>query len=343
MKKNSIWSLVIRAVAISFLFSLLALLPLLANATPEKTDSASHFAGFVKIDGERAVYVDYLKPKAGEPTLVLLNGLTYNLHCYDAFVEQLKNHGFGILRYDPNGMGETLLRYAPSTQVITYQSQVSDLNALLDAMALKDPVHVVGLSYGGGMAIEFAAAHPQRVATFTSMAPYTAPLPATDNLVKYYIAQTRIMFPLNTATDDQLYAYFFHQIVFTTYPMLEPITLSNPYILEAVYNMGLGIRSMNVNDVVKNLPDGKLNLMIANQDEYVPADSLQTLWTETPAAKLGSRIFIEGTKHKMPETIPAFAAAWVLRIIKGDALIQNGRTFRGDAKTGAISVDNPVN
>ena len=336
MKKSSTWTLVLRTVAISFLFSLLALLPLLAHAEALNINTPTRFAGFVKVDGSRAVYVDYLKPQAGEPTLVLLNGLTYNLGCFDAFVNQLKGHGFGILRYDPNGMGETLLRYAPSLAVVDYHSQVNDLAALLDVLGLKDPVHVVGLSYGGGIAIEFAAAYPERIATITSIAPYTEPLPGTDNVIKMDIQQTRIMSPFNPATDDQLYAFFFHQIVYATYPSAEPIVLSNPFILESVYNLGLGIRGMLIKDVVDNLPDGKFNLMVANQDEYVPADTLSTLWNETPVAKRGSRIFIEGTKHKMPETIPAFAAEWVLRIVNGDPTIQGGHTFYGDANTNTV-------
>lgn len=41
---------------------------------------------------------------------------------------------------------------------------VADLAAILDALDLKQPVHLVGNSFGGLLAVAFAAAHPERVA-----------------------------------------------------------------------------------------------------------------------------------------------------------------------------------
>ena len=342
MVKTSTWSLVIRTIALSFLFSLLALLPLLARAEALNINSDTRMAGFVTFGADRSLYVDYLKPLPGQPTVVLINGLTYNTECWDKFVNELKGHGFGILRYDPMGMGETLLKHAPSLTKIDYRDQVTDLAGLLDALNLKGPVHAVGLSYGGGIGIAFASTYPERIATLTSMAPYTEPLAKTEAFINNEVRQTRILFPWNPATDQELYDDFFHQLVYSTYPLAEPIVLSNPFILEAVYNLARGIHPFLAKDFVRNLPDGKFNLMVANQDQYVPTASLETLWSETPASKHASRIFIEGSEHKMPEAIPAFAAKWIVRIVSGDPALKAGHTFYGDTHKNTVSEMAPL-
>ena len=60
-----------------------------------------------------------------------------------------------VIRYDLRGFG----RSAPGTAPYTH---ADDLAGLLDHLQL-DRVSLVGLSLGGGAAINFAATHPQRV------------------------------------------------------------------------------------------------------------------------------------------------------------------------------------
>ena len=90
-------------------------------------------------------------------------------------------HGLGIV--DHSGLSFTLgMPLAPDADAILYalrghgHSQVmpsgyrvvdhtADLLALLDALDVDEPVHLVGCSYGGVVAIATAARHPQRVAS----------------------------------------------------------------------------------------------------------------------------------------------------------------------------------
>lgn len=90
-------------------------------------------------------------------------------------------HGLGIV--DHSGLSFTLgMPLAPDADAILYalrghgHSQVvpsgyrlvdhtADLLALLDALDVDVPVHLVGCSYGGAVAIATAVRHPQRVAS----------------------------------------------------------------------------------------------------------------------------------------------------------------------------------
>ena len=53
---------------------------------------------------------------------------------------------------------------APGDRLLASPTLVADLAALLDALAITRPVTLVGNSFGGLLALAFAAAHPERVA-----------------------------------------------------------------------------------------------------------------------------------------------------------------------------------
>ncbi|MBL7688352.1 MAG: alpha/beta hydrolase [Bdellovibrionaceae bacterium] len=293
--------------------------------------------GFVKIRDGRELYVDYLKPTAGQPVAILLNGLTYRTGCWDAFVKELQGKGLGILRYDPMGHGKTMVKYGYPTSPFDYKDQVADLASLIKVLKIKNPVHLVTLSYGGAIGMQYAVEHPADVATLILMGPFVAPLEGQDQWIKTQIMQTRIMFPLNRSTDDELYDFFLKSIVYATYPSAEPIVLEHPFKLEATFRLVQGVRRFHAVDIVNDLPDGKVHLVLARQDQYVSNDVHDAFWKQVPDSKKASRLYIQGSEHKIPEAVPHFSAEWVKLIIAGDARLQTGRTFEGGPWTGTAT------
>jgi pimeloyl-ACP methyl ester carboxylesterase len=95
--------------------------------------------------------------------VVLIHGLGMdNLSSfYFTLANPLANAGAEVILYDLRGHG---LSERPPTGYRMSDS-VADLAALLDALAIDGPVHLVGNSYGGTVALGFAVAHPNRVAS----------------------------------------------------------------------------------------------------------------------------------------------------------------------------------
>ena len=306
------------------------------------TPDVDAYSGFIKISSTRELYVEYAKAKPGQQTIILLNGLTYSTRQWNAMVQPLLLRGVGVLRYDMFGMGETLLKYAPTTDVIPYQNQVADLKALLTVMKLDAPYNIAGLSYGGGIAIGYAAAYPKDIKNLILMAPYTQPLESQDQGIRQQIAATRIMFPYNTSTDDELYDYFLRQTCYSTYPAAEPIVLENPYIIESVFRMTQGIRHYTPANATDLIPANSLHLMIARKDQYIPPAVLEAYWSSVPKAARASRIFVNDSEHKMPEAVPNFTAAWLYKILSGDALYFKGDDFEGYPLKGEIRHGNDI-
>lgn len=309
----------------------------------ESLANAEAVKGFVQITPQKELFVDYVPAKEKQPTVVLVNGLTYSTRQWERFVDVLVAKGVGVLRYDPIGQGQTLLKYAPVVAPIPVQDQVQDLKVLLEKMKLKGPFNIVGLSYGGGVAAGFTAAYPSLVKNLIMMAPFTRPLEGQDRWIKSQIWATRQIFPYNKMTDDELYDHFLHQIIYATYPQAEPVVLENPFKLEATFRLVQGIRKFRPVDLTHAIPVRSLHLMIARQDQYIETSVLDEYWDAVPAAARASRLYINGSEHKMVEAVPYFTASWVYEIVTGNKLLSAGRDFegypfRGEARSGQDQV-----
>lgn len=305
-----------KALTAVFSFLLVLMVSGFSFAVSTKPFKGETYKGFIKIREGRELFVNYVKPEAGQPTLIILNGLTYNTTQWDRFVAPLEKRGVGLLRYDMYGMGETLLKYAPASKVISYQDQAEDLKKLLTVMKLKGPYNFVGLSYGGGIGLSYSFVYPQDIKNLILMAPYTEALEGQYKWIMAQIWATRQIYPYNPASDDELYDYFLHQIVYATYPQSEPVVLQNPFILEGVFRMVQGIRKFRPLDLADQIPP-RTHLMIAQYDQYIPQKVLNTFWDKVPAASKGSCLIIKNSEHKIPEAQPDVAAKWVYEIIQG--------------------------
>jgi 3-oxoadipate enol-lactonase len=97
---------------------------------------------------------------AGEP-VVLLHPLALSGQLWQPLAETLAGE-FGVFAPDQRGCGGTSWDGGP----FTLQDMADDLAQALDALAV-GPVHLLGMSMGGGVAMSFAASHPDRVRSLT--------------------------------------------------------------------------------------------------------------------------------------------------------------------------------
>ena len=104
----------------------------------------------------------------GTETLLLVHELGGALESWDETLPRLQAH-FRVLRYDQRGFG--LSEKARGT--LALETMVGDIVALLDALGIGAPCHVIGSALGAGIAIALAAWHPQRVARLVACNPAT--------------------------------------------------------------------------------------------------------------------------------------------------------------------------
>lgn len=308
-------------------------------ASDVHANSGKRIQKFVQIKQDRELFVDWMPAKAGFQTVVVLNGLTYSTKQWDRFANSLHKMGYGLVRYDMIGMGQTLVKYAPVFRKIELADQVTDLKALISQLGLSR-VNLLGLSYGGGVAIAFAAQNPSMVDKLILMAPFTQPVEGQDQWIKGQIWATRQLQPWNTSSDDELYDFFLKQIVYTTYPAAEPSVLENPFKLEAVFRLVQGIRKWSFVEAARSLPTNSVHMIIAGEDQYIPLETLEKFWNEIPSSSRASLMIINDSEHKIPEDVPHYSASWVAEILKGNPDLSGGRAYNGDSYTGVVNGPN---
>ncbi len=106
--------------------------------------------GYANINGGRFYY----EVAGSGPAVVLVHGFTLDTRMWDSQFEQFARK-YTVIRYDVRGFGKSSLPDKP-------YSNAEDLNGLFDHLRI-DRAAVIGLSMGGGIAIEFAVLHQERV------------------------------------------------------------------------------------------------------------------------------------------------------------------------------------
>jgi 3-oxoadipate enol-lactonase len=127
-----------------------------AMAPPARAQAAS--ARLAVPDGEIAYDVS---GPSGAPAIVLLHGAFMDRRSWDRQVAAFSRQ-YRVVRMDFRPFGE-------STQPKQPYFVPDDVLALMDALKI-DRAHMVGHSFGGGVAIELALLHPERVASLIFVA-----------------------------------------------------------------------------------------------------------------------------------------------------------------------------
>lgn len=135
--------------------------------TEELTDTVRAIAGgsFIQLSDGFCHY-DFYKSE-GSQSVVLIHGFSVPYYIWDPTFNCLAESGFQVLRYDLFGRGYSDRPNA----VYNIHLFVRQLKELLDALELKNPVHLVGLSMGGPISASCMDRFPERIRSLTLIDP----------------------------------------------------------------------------------------------------------------------------------------------------------------------------
>jgi 3-oxoadipate enol-lactonase len=136
-------------------------------------------SGYLEINGARLYYEE---SGAGD-AVVLLHGFSLDARAWDGQFDLLSRR-YRSVRYDLRGFGRSSMpRGAPYTHA-------GDLDELLARLATEKPV-LVGLSFGGGLAIDFALTYPKTVRALVLVDPILGGFRWSDQESNHYRAVVR--------------------------------------------------------------------------------------------------------------------------------------------------------
>jgi pimeloyl-ACP methyl ester carboxylesterase len=116
--------------------------------------------------------VTFYEDSGEGPAVVLIHGHAADLRIWARQVPELTAAGYRAVRYDVRGHGRSMVPPAG----YTWDNYARDLAELLDRLNIERPAskplgveraHLVGLSMGGGIALQFALDYPERALSLT--------------------------------------------------------------------------------------------------------------------------------------------------------------------------------
>ena len=120
--------------------------------------------------------LEYRVAGRGEPVL-LIHGSIF-ADPFEAMIHSPKLRNYRLITYHRRGFAGSSRAHAP----FTIEEQAADGLAVLDRLGVRR-AHVVGHSYGGDIALQLAADHPERVASLVLLEPALfAPTPALQTM-----------------------------------------------------------------------------------------------------------------------------------------------------------------
>jgi len=132
--------------------------------------------GYIDVDGGRIYYEE-----AGDgPAIVLIHDGLVHSEVWDAQFRELAQH-HRVIRYDRRGYGRSI------PEPTEAYSNVDDLHTLLESLHVERAV-LMGSSSGGGLAIDYAIAHPERVIALVLSGPVVDGLWFSTHFIKRNIA-----------------------------------------------------------------------------------------------------------------------------------------------------------
>jgi pimeloyl-ACP methyl ester carboxylesterase len=288
--------------------------------------------GWVTI-GDRSLYAEHTLAEPGFPTLVLLNGLSSSTRDWDEFLGPFLSEGYGSLSFDFRGQGRSLMREIEERghfeAQVACEEQTADLEALLRHFQIPAPYHFVGMSYGGGIAIDFAARNPDQVAKLILIVPYLIRLDHAHPLQRTWsghLDAIREMGALGSHVADSARSWY-QQFITSYMDKRFASQVPDPTIRKASIDLTLGIMSFNALTCLAKLPPSSVHLITVGRDALVPRGLYSEMWSKLPERAKQSWLYIEDGEHLLLEQFPHFVAQWIDLVLADDPRIKDAKKF----------------
>jgi pimeloyl-ACP methyl ester carboxylesterase len=124
-------------------------------------------------------HYEYQQINPDRPTVVFLNGIMSSVEGWNLVAQTVQKMGFNTLQYEYRGLWRSEVTPGPYSM----QGHREDLSALLDAVGIQK-AHFVGTSYGGMVAMGYAAEQSSRVESLVLIATSAQIRPPSYDIVK---------------------------------------------------------------------------------------------------------------------------------------------------------------
>ncbi len=277
--------------------------------------------GFLEVEAGWEIHYRWTRAKTGShaPIAVFLNGLGDEHTSWQPFVDKLDTTD--RLQLDLRGQGQSLQRrldYAPKTQFrIGIPTQSEDVLAVLNHLGIKEKVTLVGNSYGGGVAFDFASRYPERVKRLALIVPYILRLDRSFPLQRLWSWQWRTarglgLIPHAVANSvESAYENFLSSYMNQRFEN----RMGNDVRRRVAIELSHGIMEFDAFEVLERLPDASVFLLTSDCETLIPRSLFREFWRRLPVSKQGHWTRVPDGEHLLLEQKPELVLEWLRSVV----------------------------
>ncbi|MBE0701102.1 MAG: alpha/beta hydrolase [Acholeplasmataceae bacterium] len=228
----------------------------------------------------------------GKPMLIL-NGIMMSTKSWEPFMATL-SHQNQVIRLDFIDQGQS---DKWTNGAYTQQIQVEIIHQLLNEINL-DKISIVGISYGGEVALLFAGAYPKmvdRLVLFNTTS-YTSPWLSEIGKQWNSIGKTRDGATYYRATIPVIYSPSFYEQRLDWMKKRETLLLpifSNPVFLDAMERLTISAESFDARRILNQI-DAPTLIVAADEDYLTPMANQKALFSQIKHAEM---VILPGVGH----------------------------------------------
>ncbi|MFA5419459.1 MAG: alpha/beta hydrolase, partial [Bacteroidales bacterium] len=227
--------------------------------------------------------INYSIEGQGKPILIL-NGIMMSTKSWTSFVHSLSQQNV-LIRLDFFDQGQSTKL---PNEIYTQEIQVDLIQGLLEHLQIKK-VNLVGISYGGEVALQFAIKYPdlvERMVLFNTTA-YTSPW--LKDIGRGWIAagKTRNGQAYYQTAIPVIYSPHYYESKLEWMKKREALLVpifSNPEFLDAMERLTISAESYDVRDKI-HLVQAKTLIVSAEEDYLTPLDNQKYLYEHIPGSE----------------------------------------------------------
>lgn len=302
---------------------------------------------FVALSGDRQVFYRHYKVAKPKGTIVLLNGLIYDLENWKKYIQSLQSDGYDVVHMAFSAQPESLRGLKTKSPAfldndLSPALLAEEIEAVMKHAKLERPIHLASLSFGA-VGVEFAKNNKKSIDSFTLMAPlvrpldrYTAEGRAFHSMFDQMALTQKMMDPFGifggaatlAASKEKMYRQAVDAMISANGREM-PEGVSPETFKRGVVSLVMGAKDFDLKAYAKaDLPP--INLIIAGKEMGPAAEDQWQFWKELAAKSKGSAVLLPEAEHAVVASDPIVSGAVTHSLLNGET--KAGQTYSFDGK-----------
>jgi pimeloyl-ACP methyl ester carboxylesterase len=274
------------------------------------------FQGYVKTRSGQELFVSIKlgkNPGANRP-VVMLDGIAARYERNTGFENLVKQKDQSIISIYLPGQGETLAKDLAGggrslRKDIEQEEQARAVIEVLDALGVKEPVGVAGLSYGGAIAAQAEKMFPDRFDKVMLVAPYVESKGRTS---PYYAMMNNPWNPWGAS----MYRSATKSTLASMFPTPPTVLAGNKDAFhEGLFRLTMGLEDFELDDTVKGMKD--VHFLVVPSDSASPPEANKAAFKGVSTGSFTSAPRSEAGNHDLVRANGSLVASWIADVMAG--------------------------